>query len=309
MTDAILFDRKLFNPLFNYLSTLALFLPLAARRNIPTVLYNVSLGPATTVPGKWCLRRVLNHTRLVILRDQESYELTKLLGIPHDNVYMGADCALNTKPCEPLQLNEIITAEECFTNPRGTIGFNINSYIDVYVRGKREGIGRKQFLAIIAAAIDRVIEELGVDVLFVVTQYMDLEIAREAINEVRQQDRVKLVSNRSYSHGELAALLSKVELLVGMRTHSLILAASVGVPVVGIVSYPKTLGFLRSIDQEQYALEFNSFTTESLFALIARAWNEHTEIRANLAKALEREKPKARHSATLLSPFLRSRWI
>ena len=29
VTDAILFDRKLFNPLFNYLSTMALVLPLA----------------------------------------------------------------------------------------------------------------------------------------------------------------------------------------------------------------------------------------------------------------------------------------
>ena len=48
VTDAILFDRKLYNPLFNYLWTLSKVLPLAKKRGIPVVLYNSSLGPVRT---------------------------------------------------------------------------------------------------------------------------------------------------------------------------------------------------------------------------------------------------------------------
>jgi polysaccharide pyruvyl transferase WcaK-like protein len=73
---------------------------------------------------------------------------------------------------------------------------------------------------------------------------------------------------------------------------------------VGIIAYPKNRGFLRSIDQEQYTLEFNAFTTENLLAVIARAWNERADIRTKMAIAVEREKQKARHSASLLSTFL-----
>jgi polysaccharide pyruvyl transferase WcaK-like protein len=59
VTDAILFDHKLYNPLFNYLHTLSWVLPMAARRGVPIVLYNVSLGPVYTEAGRDWLIRVL----------------------------------------------------------------------------------------------------------------------------------------------------------------------------------------------------------------------------------------------------------
>ena len=38
VTDAILFDRKLWNPIFNYLLTMAIVLPMAKKKGIPVVL-------------------------------------------------------------------------------------------------------------------------------------------------------------------------------------------------------------------------------------------------------------------------------
>ncbi|MDZ7724139.1 MAG: polysaccharide pyruvyl transferase family protein [candidate division KSB1 bacterium] len=75
VTDAILFDRKLYNPLFNYLWTLSRVLPKAHKRNIPTVLYNSSLGPVPTPAGKKCLKRVVNSADVLMLRDRDSIDL------------------------------------------------------------------------------------------------------------------------------------------------------------------------------------------------------------------------------------------
>jgi polysaccharide pyruvyl transferase WcaK-like protein len=72
ITDAILFDRKLWNPLPNYLLTMSLVTPLADRKGIPVILYNGNLGPANTPMGMSCLRRVVQHSRMIIVRDPES---------------------------------------------------------------------------------------------------------------------------------------------------------------------------------------------------------------------------------------------
>ena len=79
ITDAILFDLRLFNPLFNYLSTMSLVLPMAKKRGIPVVLYNVSLGPVSRNAGKVCMRRVLNSSENIIVRDEESLKHLLLL--------------------------------------------------------------------------------------------------------------------------------------------------------------------------------------------------------------------------------------
>src|SRR5512136_2594472 len=60
VTDAILFDRKLYNPLFNYLWTLSLVLPRAWKKGTPVVLYNCSLGPIRTAAGHKALQQILD---------------------------------------------------------------------------------------------------------------------------------------------------------------------------------------------------------------------------------------------------------
>jgi polysaccharide pyruvyl transferase WcaK-like protein len=72
ITDSILFDKQLLNPLFNYLFTLSMAIPLAKKKNIPTVLYNASLGPISTELGKYCLRQIVRNSDLLILRDIQS---------------------------------------------------------------------------------------------------------------------------------------------------------------------------------------------------------------------------------------------
>lgn len=307
VTDNILFDRKLFNPLFNYLSTLSLVLPLARRRGIPVILYNMSLGPISTAAGKYCFGRVIRNTDLIILRDSQSLELLERLGMPSGPVEMGADCALNADPCPPERLQAIAAREGLFRNPRGTVGFNVNAYLDAYLNPPGGGSDPQQFQDVIAQSVDRVIEATGLEALFVVTQVMDLPITRQVLSRIRHRDAVRLVSNQDYTYEELAGILGGLELLVGMRTHALILASAMGTPVVGILSYPKTAGYLASIEQERWCIPFHQLSVPTLTSLVLEACERRAEMRAALAPAIEREKRKARGSARRLAPFVASR--
>src|SRR6266540_1456353 len=95
VTDAILFDRKLYNPLFNYLHTLSWVLPWGARRGVPIVLYAVSLGPVTTAAGRTCLTQVLRATCRLIVRDRPSRALARELAPGAPMPIVAADCALS----------------------------------------------------------------------------------------------------------------------------------------------------------------------------------------------------------------------
>lgn len=304
VTDAILFDLKLLNPLHNYLFTLSYALPLARRKGVPVVLYNMSIGPVRTRRGARCLDLILRCADLIIVRDTDSEELVRGFGGYDGKLRIGADCALNVVPSGDARLEEIVRRESLFPGRRPAIGFNINSYLDVFVRGEREGIRREEFVRIMARVIDRAIGAFDANAVLVITQPMDLTIAGELMEAVSRRDRIRLVSNRDYSHGDIAKILTRLEMFVGMRTHSLILATAVGTPVAGIVAYPKNRGYLRSIGMGDQLIEFSDFTEDNLWRLVERTWRNRAGIRERLLPAIAREKAKARRSAELLRPYL-----
>jgi polysaccharide pyruvyl transferase WcaK-like protein len=115
---------------------------------------------------------------------------------------------------------------------------------------------------------------------------------------------VKIISNADYTYEEIAALLGRVELHSGLRTHSLIFCAAMHTPMIGIVSYPKSAGFLRTVGQGDWLIPFADLTADSLAAMISKAWVERTATRQELERLVPAEKEKARSTAALLKKHL-----
>jgi len=304
VTDAILFDRKLYNPLFNYLWTLSLVLPMAHKKGIPIVLYNSSVGPITRPAGHRSLKRVIDSAKAVILRDRESLELLEREGIDHPNILEGADCALNARPASDDRFLHICKQEYLFESQRPVVGFNVNSYIDAFVREDGGTFGRDNLVAIYADTVDKVIRTHDVDVIFVETQHMDMGIASEVLSRIQNRDRVRLVSNKQYSYQDICSVLMRLELFVGMRTHSLILSSAMGVPPVGIVTYPKNRGYMRTIGLEGNLVEFRDLSSETFFKKISNAYENRASLKEAMLPRIEKEKQKAAGSADHLGEYL-----
>jgi polysaccharide pyruvyl transferase WcaK-like protein len=226
ITDNILFDRKYFNPLFNYLSTIAFFIPAAMKRKIPILPYNASLGPITTDRGRKAMQKILTASPFLSVRDQQSKDMLESNNLEYPEIIDGADCAINTKILDPESIQAIIDKEGLFTNANGTISFNINAYIDSWqkIMEGGEDFGREKFVDLIAKTLDRTIEDIKVDIMFTVTQVMDIKITKEVLAKVKNIEKIKIIANSQYTYQEITCLLSHCGLHVGMRTHSLILA-------------------------------------------------------------------------------------
>lgn len=302
IVDNILFDRKFNNPFVNNLNMISRIAPLCRRKGIPLVLYNSSIGPVERNPGIRALRRVMDASPLVITRDDSTSGLVERLVPNPPRIVQHADCALNTAPPPEQRIEEIIRAESLFTNPKGTIGLNVNAYIDDF--NQTGSVDRAGFCRMIAGAADRLIGQLGVDVLFVVSQIMDMQITRECVAKSRHPDRIKVVGNCDYTYQELTGLLARVEVHAGLRTHTLIFCAAIGTPMVNINAYPKSAGFMRSIGMGAWTLAFDDLTEQRLTETIARAFEQRHAIRQHLQAVVAGEKRKARASVDLVLQIL-----
>ena len=302
IVDNILFDRKLYNPFVNNLFSISLFAPFCKKKNIPIILYNGSIGPIDRPAGGRALRHVLENSPLVITRDSRTKELLDRLQINHPEVVIHADCALNTEIPAAGRLEEIIRKEGLFANPHGTIGLNVNAYIDDF--NQQGKMNRQDFCKIIAETADRLIDTLNVDILFTVSQIMDMAITRECVNLSRHGQRIRIVGNCDYTYQELAGLLSKVDIHAGLRTHTLIFCAAVNTPMVNINAYPKSAGFINTIGMGDYTITFEQLNTESLTKLILQCWENRSQLRARMKPIVDEEKRKARASVNLVSSIL-----
>jgi polysaccharide pyruvyl transferase WcaK-like protein len=306
ITDNILFDRSYFNPLFNYLSTIALFAPACKKRGIPIIPYNASLGPYTTDRGRAAMQKILDAAPFLSLRDEMSRETLEKNKFKYPKVMIGADCAINTPLPDDDHLNKIISKEKLFRNPNGTISFNINAYIDSWVKLVEggEGINREKFVKLIGKTLDRLIEKLNVDIMFTTTQIMDYKIVKETMMHVINKNRILVIGNADYDYKEITGLLSKCGLHVGMRTHSKILAAAALTPMVTINAYPKSVGFVRTLGMENWMINFSDLEVEKMTAIIEDAWNKRKELREELIPRVKEEQLKAKQAVNLVGELL-----
>ena len=304
VTDNILFDRWYFNPGFNYLSTIALIAPLCRLRGIPVVLYNASLGPIRTRRGKRALQRVLDAGPVAILRDEGSRDLIRDLQLRSPEILMGADCALNTRVVDSERVDAILRSLDLAAPHRPLLGFNVNAYIDTWQRSHGDSLDRPRFVSLIAEAMDTVVDRLDVQPLCFITQVMDRDIEGEVIERMKCRGRVRTVANPQFSYQEIAAVMSRLELVVAMRTHCLILATAVGTPIVNINAYPKSAAYLRTIDMDSWSISLEDLSATSLAELIMRAWETRDETRRTLRHAVVREQELARQSARVVGRLL-----
>ena len=306
ITDNILFDRNYFNPLFNYLSTIALFTPICKEKNIPIIPYNASLGPYTTDRGRAAMQKILDASPFLSLRDEMSRETLDKNKLKYPKVVIGADCAINTPIPPDSHLNQIIAKEGLFKNPNGTLSFNINAYIDSWLKLVEggEGINREKFVKLIGSTLDNLIEDLKVDIMYTTTQIMDYKIVNETMQHVKHKEKVKIIGNAKYDYKEITGLLSKCGLHVGMRTHSKILAAAALTPMVTINAYPKSVGFVRTLGMENWIINFSDLTMDKMTGIIKSAWEKRDELKAKLIPRIREEQQKAKQAVELIGKYL-----
>lgn len=212
-----------------YLSIVAM----AKMRRRPAMFYGQGIGPVTTGWGRFLMRLLANRADLIAVRDEESSLTLARLGVTRPPVVVTADAALALGEGSPPEGEKLLRSAGISTS-RPMVG--------VSVRPWKHSDGLNPALA---AALDEINRSYGTETVFFPMHWPQDVSASRAVMALMKTPASILEGQ--YDYRQLLSLVSRLDVLVGLRYHALVFAAMNGVPLVGLTYDPKNDSFLRLV--------------------------------------------------------------
>jgi len=319
ITDGIIFDYRLFNLAFNFVPSLVCLVRFANLVKKPIGCYDVGIGPVRSYWGKRMVRYLCNRLDFIMVREKDSYQLLQDLAVNKPPIDTYADVVFQCKPEPYNRARQILEAEgitvtsdkkidkdtddghvKKYIATKRLIGFNLTTYVDSWLKEGDNKLSRENFMTHIAKAVDHLIDTLDVEILFFTTQIMDIGFTETTIQKVKNNNKVYLIPNSKYTHSEIMGVMKELDLFVGMRLHALIMASTVGTPVIGMVYAPKVKSFVELLGEGARGIILPDVSGERLAAFVSDTWKDKDRMKEALDKKVGELKNKVQESTRIL---------
>jgi len=206
----------------------------------PVMIYAQGIGPITTKTGEILTRFIVKKVDLITVRDEKSREELLKLKITGPQLQVTADPVLLLEPAaeeveKGLEFLRDIGLGEQLKRKKNVIGVSVREW--PRCRPVKE-------------AVARVCDDLvgcGLEVLFIPMHFPgDLRVSKEIAGMMKSRS---FIIGKQVDPPLLLGIVSHLNLVLGMRLHSLIFAAAAGVPSIGISYDPKVESFLKQVGQ------------------------------------------------------------
>lgn len=220
----------------------------------PVVFYAQGIGPIDKTLSKKLIEYVVNKVDVITVRDHQSGEDLKQLGVNKAPITVTADPAVTIQPSS-IDLfvgKKILTKHHL--DPKKTLAISVRSW-------KKED-HYKHSLAEIADHY----AEAGWQILFIPMQFpADLSPSKDIAGLMKHK---ATILTESIDFKEIISIIGNCKLVLGMRLHSIILAAVMNIPFVAVSYDPKidrfvdrldmfSAGHIRNIDKELAIKQIN----------------------------------------------------
>ena len=186
------------------------------------MIFAQGFGPLSGKTNRFLARFILNRVDLITLRDKYSLSSIKALGVTKPAVKLTADPAFCLKFAS-------------LKNTRPLLGIVLRE------------LPRKEDYQILAKAIDWVVQTYKYSPIFLLFHPSKDKDTAVALSDLMREE-LEIIDEDSDPKKMLAAI-SQLDLLIGMRLHSLIFAAMCNVPMLGLSYDPKVEAFIKEIGQ------------------------------------------------------------
>ena len=205
----------------------------AQKQGKPVMLYANGIGPVKQKANRSRVKRVLDKVDLITVRDHSSARELEDMGVKASRIVVTADPVFLLEPAGPDRARALLASAGL---PEG------RQFAAVSVR---EWDGSERFLEGVAALCDDLKRKHGLEILFLM---MQPEKDRKATNQVRAARKEQsLLLEEDCTPRELMAVLGQGRLCLAMRLHTLIFAARMSVPTLGLVYDPKVESYLNEL--------------------------------------------------------------
>lgn len=230
-----------------------LTLQLAHAAGVPYIIHAQGLGPLRSWAARKATAYYLCRAAAITLRDNASVALAAELGVPQDRVKLAADPAFVLEPAPPEAADDILAAQ------------GVDPKLPLLGMVVREWPGAREVLPALVRVGRLATEEWGARVVVIPFQlYADVPMSHELAALLPGA----VVVAETMSPQVLMSVIGRLDMLVAMRLHALIFAASQGVPAVAVSYDPKVEALSREAGLEWAAVG----ASEPLLELCERTW-------------------------------------
>ena len=238
-----------------------------------TFIYSQGIGPISSQRNRRLTRSVLRRASSIVVRDSKSRDLLLEIGVPDKLIHVTADPVIRVKKADTALGMEILQREGC---PRRdgklTVGWAVKSRRPDPV-----------FYEEIKKCIRWLKEEYDADsVLIPFFHSEDLSVCEAIAQDLDVQAGCL---RQKYLSEETLSIIGCMDVLVGVRLHSLIYSAVMGVPMIGISYDPKVDSFLASIERSAMC-DVQDFTFEKFRTTFSETMIQREHIRSTTEKRL-----------------------
>jgi polysaccharide pyruvyl transferase WcaK-like protein len=262
-----------------------------------TKLYhlNIGIGALKTRMGRYISKLALSSTTLTLFRDQQSYDFAKnTLHVSEDKI---------TKSTDGLFLNHIwekpwneATLRVDRKKWKKVIGINVLSDIPDWV-------DRDHYIKTMQNVITKLLDDSNY-LVFVPFQHRfnprnDLKFTTETFEGILK-DRDNYTILKEVPIDEVNSYLTKCDLFIGMRFHSLLLSTVSKVPFVAVAYDTKCWRFIEE-SSYKYAIKLEELEEEKLLTLCDDALLKTSDIKKQLSQVSKKMYAEAEEDIRALS--------
>ena len=274
--DALLFgggsllqDHTSTRSLLYYLSIIRL----AELLGKPVMLYANGIGPVRRPANRYLVRRAVERATIITLRDHSSAQELRDMGVHRDDLIVTADPVFSLPPASPMRAKELIASAGLAPDA---------PFVAVSVRSWNT---TEAFSLELAALCDHLHETHGLSVLFLLMQpQVDLCASEQVQSHMRAPS---FLLSETATPDELMAVLGQSRMCVAMRLHTIIFAARMSVPLLGLDYDPKVRSYLHELGMPS-AGEVSSLRREVAIAAADELLEHYDSYRSRLTETSER---------------------
>lgn len=241
---------------------------LARRYGKRTILMFVGVGPIKYRLSQFLLRRLVRVVNLAIVRDDASMQHLTAHGVARDNVVVAHDPVLNFQPEGSLDASHYTDTPYIAVSLRRW--FFTHPLLPVFVtrRANRLPVVRRKYTRLVQSIAEDLDEFLSEHPEFkvILVSFNDREdraVIEDVRNRIHLRERVECTPP-GMSENEYLNIARDARFVLGMRLHSLILAATVGTPLVGLRYSLKVDEFIDQMDLRDASIHVEDYDSRRL---------------------------------------------
>jgi len=243
------------------------------------VVFSIGASPLKSRFSKYFIKTQLAKASKISTRDSESAKVLADIGIPKDKINIVFDPALSLKDADRTKGSEILNnlsinpskpiigfaPRRLFHRRHGILPMRLKVRWNLIPMDAKKRF--EKFKATIADSLKYAASKFDAQVLFI-PMYKgpgqeDDAICKE-ISFKMNNNKKTFHLPKDLSAKEVKSVIANLELVIGVRMHALILAASCGVPFIGINYAPKGESFCRMMRMEDFMIDAEKLDTDWL---------------------------------------------